>query len=64
MTRTHGFEMMAEPTHPAAAPSAMKMIDSPALKASELRITAFRARAREPPPPFRCSTLTPEISDR
>ena len=61
--RTHGFEMIAAPTSPAAAPSKMKMTESPALKASELKMTARRAPAREPFSPFRCSALTPDIRE-
>jgi hypothetical protein len=61
---THGVENSTLPTQPAVAPSRMKMSETPALKASELMMTARRAVERDPPPsPFRCSTLTPEMSE-
>ena len=64
MTLTHGEEKSTLPIHPAVAPSKMKMIEMPALKASELTMTARLAAVRyAPPSPFRCSTLTPEMSE-
>ena len=45
-------------------PSSTKMSETPALKASELMMTARLAAVRDPPPsPFKCSTLTPEMSE-
>jgi hypothetical protein len=60
---TQGLEKRMVPIQPAVAPSRMKMIETPTLKASELRMTARRADERDPPSPFRCSMLTPEIRD-
>ena len=50
------------PTKPAVAPRARKITERPALKASELKITALRAREAEPPSLSR-SMLTPDISE-
>ena len=40
---THGVEKSTLPTQPAVAPSSTKMSETPALKASELMMTARRA---------------------
>ena len=45
----HGLLKIEAPTSPAVVPSAKKIIDSPALKASEFRITALRVRPLDPP---------------
>src|SRR4051812_28747429 len=61
---THGVEKSTLPIQPAVAPSSTKMSETPALKASELMMTARRADERDSPPwPFKCSTLTPEMSE-
>jgi hypothetical protein len=59
MMRIHGLLVIAAPTSPAVVPKTRKMTDSPALNASELRITARRLLA----PSFKRSMLTPEISE-
>ena len=46
MIRTQGLLMIAAPTSPAVVPSARKITERPALKASELRITARRLASR------------------
>ncbi len=51
MILTHGLLMIAEPTRPAVVPSRRKITESPALKASEFKITARRL----PVPSFRLS---------
>src|SRR6185369_4146592 len=56
---TIGLLVIAEPTNPAVVPRNRKMIDRPALNASELMITARRLAV----PSFRPSTLTPEMSE-
>ena len=63
MMRTHGFVKSAAPTRPAVVPSVTKINESPALKASELMMTARRAVVRDPSPPFNWSMLTPEIKE-
>ncbi len=45
---TQGVEKRTLPIQPAVAPSSMKMSETPALKASELMMTARRAAEREP----------------
>src|ERR1051325_5562401 len=61
--RIQGLVRKEEPSHPAAAPRLMKIIESPTLKASELKITARRALAREPSLFLRRPRLTPEIRE-
>src|ERR1044071_5480131 len=56
---TLGLLVIAAPTNPAVVPSIRKMIDKPALNASELIITARRLVV----PSLRPSILTPEISE-
>jgi hypothetical protein len=62
-TRSQGLEITEVPTNPADAPSETKIIDSPALNASELITTARRPAGPAPFPRFNWSMLTPEISD-
>src|SRR5215510_12016061 len=59
MILTHWLLVIADPTNPAVVPRNRKMTDKPALKASELIITARRLLV----PSFRPSILTPEISE-
>ncbi len=59
MILTHGLLVIAAPTSPAVVPSIRKMIDKPALNASELIITARRLVV----PSFSPSILTPEMSE-
>src|SRR5215813_11574545 len=56
---TAGLLVIADPTSPAVVPRNRKMIDKPALNASELMITARRLVV----PSFKPSMLTPEISE-
>src|ERR1041385_3570563 len=56
---TTGLLVITEPTRPAVVPRNRKMIDKPALNASELMITARRLLA----PSLSPSMLTPEISE-
>jgi hypothetical protein len=59
MILTQGLLVIAAPTRPAVVPRIRKMVESPALKASELMITARRLLV----PSFSPSTLTPEIRE-
>src|SRR5262245_17456165 len=59
MMRTQGLLVKAAPTSPAVVPRIRKITLNPALKASELRITACRLLL----PSLRRSTLTPEINE-
>src|SRR6185369_15223588 len=62
-TRNQGLDKTEAPANPAAAPSETKISDSPALKATELRITQ-RTDERSSRCCFKRSTLTPEMNDR
>jgi hypothetical protein len=59
---TQRLVIIEAPTKPAVVPNARKIIESPALNANELIITARRAFPPEPPS-LRLSMLTPDISE-